>query len=36
MELTGWPSISMRQQATAAGLRLKVFKVDGVKYYSAA
>lgn len=36
MEVVGWPSVSLNQQAAAAGLRLKIRKVDGVKRYSAA
>ena len=31
-----WPSVSLQQQASAAGLRLRVRKVDGVNRYSAA
>lgn len=30
-----WPSVSMPQQAKAAGLTLKKEKVDGVNHYSA-
>lgn len=33
---TGWPSVSVPQQAKAAGLKLKKEKVDGVTRYSAA
>jgi len=36
MEAVEWPSVSLNQQAAAAGIRLKVTKVDGVKRYSAA
>lgn len=36
MAAVEWPSISMNQQAAAAGIKLKVEKVDGVKRYSAA
>ena len=36
LEAVKWPSVSMNQQAAAAGLELKVAKVDGVKRYSAA
>lgn len=32
----GWPSVSMNQQAKAAGLTLKKEKVDGVTRYRAA
>lgn len=36
MDKVEWPSVSLNQQAAAAGLTLKVSKVDGVKRYSAA
>lgn len=36
MKAVKWPSVSLNQQAAAAGLTLKVQKVDGVKRYSAA
>jgi hypothetical protein len=32
---TGWPAISMPQQARAAGLKLKKEKRDGIYHYSA-
>lgn len=33
---TGWPSVSVPQQAKAAGLTLRKEKKDGVTVYSAA
>lgn len=36
LSATGWPSVSMPQQAKAAGLKLKKEKVEGVTRYSAA
>ena len=33
---TGWPAVSMPQQARAAGLTLSKQKVDGVTRYSVA
>lgn len=33
---TGWPSVSMPQQARAAGIEIKKEKIDGVTRYSAA
>lgn len=35
LKATGWPAVSMPQQAKAAGLTLKKEKVDGVTRYSA-
>lgn len=35
MQAVKWPSVSLQQQAAAAGLVLKVRKVDGVNRYSA-
>jgi hypothetical protein len=36
LQATDWPSVSMPQQAKAAGLTLKKEKVDGVTVYRAA
>lgn len=36
LKATGWPAVSMPQQAKAAGLTLKKDKKDGVTVYSAA
>lgn len=36
MKACDWPSVSMPQQAKAAGIRLKKEKVDGVTRYRAA
>ena len=36
LKATGWPAVSMPQQARSAGLTLKKEKVDGVTRYSAA
>lgn len=36
LEKTGWPSVSMPQQATAAGIKLRKEKIDGVTRYYAA
>lgn len=36
LKATGWPAVSMPQQAKAAGLELKKEKVDGKTVYSAA
>lgn len=36
LKATGWPAVSMPQQAKSAGLTLKKDKVDGVTRYTAA
>jgi hypothetical protein len=35
LKATNWPTVSMPQQARAAGLELRKEKRDGVTYYSA-
>lgn len=35
LKATGWPAVSVPQQARAAGLKLRKEKRDGVTYYSA-